>query len=526
MKNIRILRMHPILFAISPILFLFSHNKDQILFRAESILYFAVLSGLFALVLLGLTFLFFREMEKAAIWTSLFVILFFSYGYLYGRVSGFQMVIGNFVFGPHQLLYATCVLSLLLLGYYLYHTRTDLTRFTTFLFLVALFLAARPILDILIFRFSSSQLHPQVSASKDRQPKGSTPDIYYIILDAYPRNDILLEFFGYDNSEFTSYLEGRGFYIASKSTSNYAHSFLSLSPSLNFDYLDHLTDEFGADSKDLSPAFNLVEYNKAAAFLKSEGYKFINIGSGWWLTDYNRYADLNLTRGAIPHFTVTSDEFILTLLQSTALKPFGFVVELVENDIRRKVLNAFDNLAKIPKMPEKTFTFTHIVIPHPGFLFDSDGNPFPRSKLQRELSLFGKDFETYECKNREYFLDQLIFVNKKVRWAVDKILEESETPPIVIIQSDHGPTTILGHPLGWVRPPSEDGLRERLSILNAYYLPDGGKDLYAGISPVNTFRVIFNIYFGTSYQLLPDKSYYSDYSRIYEFLDVSAIVRD
>src|SRR5690606_20870239 len=68
------------------------------------------------------------------------------------------------------------------------------------------------------------------------------PDVYYIILDGYPRADILAERYGYDNSEFLEGLESRGFYIADGSHSNYGQTILSLTSSLNMDYLDTLID--------------------------------------------------------------------------------------------------------------------------------------------------------------------------------------------------------------------------------------------------------------------------------------------
>jgi hypothetical protein len=48
--------------------------------------------------------------------------------------------------------------------------------------------------------------------------------------------------------------------------------------------------------------------------------------------------------------------------------------------------------------------------------------------------------------------------------------------------------------------------------LNAIYFPDKNyKDLYSEMSPVNTFRVIFNNYFGQHLPLLKDSSVFVAY---------------
>ncbi len=50
--------------------------------------------------------------------------------------------------------------------------------------------------------------------------------------------------------------------------------------------------------------------------------------------------------------------------------------------------------------------------------------------------------------------------------------------------------------------------------------------LYDGISPVNSFRVVFNAYFGTKFALLPDRTYaFVKYVRPYDLLDVTEKVR-
>jgi hypothetical protein len=63
----------------------------------------------------------------------------------------------------------------------------------------------------------------------------------------------------------------------------------------------------------------------------------------------------------------------------------------------------------------------------------------------------------------------------------------------------------------WVSP------EDRMKILNAYFLPDGGNaSVYDEITPVNTFRLIFNHYFSGDLKLLEDRSYYSDLKSPFE----------
>ena len=66
---------------------------------------------------------------------------------------------------------------------------------------------------------------------------------------------------------------------------------------------------------------------------------------------------------------------------------------------------------------------------------------------------------------------------------------------------------------------------ERMSILNAYHFPRGGEQfLYDSITPVNTFRVVFNAYLNGTYSYVEDKQYFSTYNRPFVFNDVTEIL--
>jgi len=103
-----------------------------------------------------------------------------------------------------------------------------------------------------------------------------------------------------------------------------------------------------------------------------------------------------------------------------------------------------------------------------------------------------------------------------------KIIDRSENKPVIILQSDHGPASILGHPHKWTRPHSKEGVEERMGILYAYYGPCG-EDLFGEkVTPVNTFRMIFDKYFEAEYGALNSVNYFSDYNYMYEFFDVTS----
>ncbi|MFC1504868.1 sulfatase-like hydrolase/transferase, partial [Spirochaetota bacterium] len=279
------------------------------------------------------------------------------------------------------------------------------------------------------------------------------PDIYYIILDGYGRNDILKKYYGYDNTEFIKSLQDKGFYWASKSHCNYSWSFLSICSSLNFKYLNYLTNTIDINTKNRKIPYEMIKNNNVLKFVKKHGYTYIHFNSTWGGTTGNIYADkeIGYREG------IFNDEFLRVLSYTTVLRIFDYFV--VEKLAEVHLYN-FKMLETIPEMKESTFTFAHIMPPHHPFIFDRNGNIKSKRTVK---SQFTPGRMAAQWKKKDAYIDQLVFVNKKVSTIINTILEKSDIPPIIIIQSDHGPHVL--------EAPKNEYDIARTSILNLFYLP-------------------------------------------------------
>jgi len=492
--------IHPFLFAIYPILFLYSNNLEEVYL---SQIFGPILISLLV-TLLTLVFLIFllKDPHKAALISSLALIIFFSYGHVFGAIENYK--IAGMVIGRNKFLLPASLILFAVASLVGIRSKWDLPRLTKIVnFLVA---------SLILFSLTSignyalehglkiSKTKVQVLAgipTKVTEDSEKLPDIYYIILDGYARASTLKTVHKFDNSEFLNKLKNRGFYVVDKSQSNYSITLDSVTSSLNMRYLDEIA-ELPDEVQKREKAIEMLRNNEVSKFLRGKGYTTLNIGTTWGTTRENPYADAVFA-------SKLRSEFVSILYQTSAL----MVLDRLFNYEADSILYGFEKLKEIPDFSEPTFTFAHIVSPHPPYLFDREGN-----KRQENIKELGRATSWYR---RDKYVDQLIFVNNKVEEAVEVILEKSKTKPIIIIQGDHGTG-----PVGVsTRNPKIEELNERMDNLSTYYLPKGGsKILYETITPVNSFRLIFNYYFGAKFEKLEDKSYFSSYDKYFLFKPV------
>jgi hypothetical protein len=387
-----------------------------------------------------------------------------------------------------------------------------LTPFLNLLFLVAL---AGPVYSTI------HQALPGITADKavaSASEVGSedhpidcsaSPDIYYIILDGYARSDVLQERYGIDNQPFLDYLHGKGFFVADESYSNYMQTIFSVASSLNFEYIDPPSglQQDGAYFK------AWIAHNALRQLLRQCGYRFIINQSGFYFTD-----DLAPDAVLSPWSSLTEFEGLLLAGSPYEILAHRLNFELNPQSFaahRQRIRDSFAGLQEAYRLPGPKLVFAHIVSPHPPFVFDADGleiqPAYPYSMND------GDDFKGTPEEYRDGYPKQVQFVNRQVQQVVDSLLANSETPPVIIIQADHGP----GLGLDW-DSPDNTCLWERTSILNAYYLPGIEADeLYPSISPVNSFRVVLNQYFGTDLPLLADDTYFTSHRLTRQVIDIT-----
>ena len=311
----------------------------------------------------------------------------------------------------------------------------------------------------------------------------SHPDVYYVILDGYARADALATHYGFDNEPFLNALRQRGFIVADQGTSNYPYTYLSLGSSLNERYL---TDDI-AQGVPYQAYLGLIRSATVPQRFRERGYRYDLVRSAWAGTSGSPLADQVL--GPEP---AIGTEFEVALLDGSLLRGLA-----PQPSIADYHLAAFDALETVAGDPGPTFTLAHIVAPHPPYVLDRHGNVILDTAALRG-AWGGAD-------NERGYIEQVRFVNDRLLQAIDRILATSTTRPIIVLQGDHGSWSSRFE--RGVAP--HDVEAERMSILNAYLVPDGVSALlYPEITPVNTFRAIDQGLFGEPVEFLPDERRY------------------
>lgn len=321
------------------------------------------------------------------------------------------------------------------------------------------------------------------------------PDIYLLLFDEYAGNRTLLKTFHYDNGGLDSFLASEDFHILPDSRSNYSATPFSMASMLNLAYLRGIRHPRALAPDDYANIFEPIENNETITFLSAQGYSIVNY-SPFDLAEHPAQAHL-------PFFPTGAALITYRNMADCMVRDFPAIARLAgrlnhpaaagspfENEIDRVYrLNETELTGTMQVSASKDehpkFVYTHVMMPHEPFLFDS---------LMRRRNV--REIRSPVPRLKDY-LGYLPYTNARIRQLITTIKKNTGGKAVILFMSDHGFRY-------W---PDNTPDSVFFKNQNAVYFPDGDySSFYDSMSNVNQFRVVFNKLFHLGLPLLKDSS--------------------
>lgn len=522
--------LHTFLIALYPVLALANENISEIELAGVARTGIAVLM-VAGFILWGLKTL--LGWQRAAVLSTLLLGFLFGFGHIYELLP----------FWPFATVLLVWALGFVCLGLAALRFKpATLWRVAASLNFFSVVLILFPSVSLLqyfltVHPSSSEQQQPAVVVELPAQLE-DLPNIYYIVLDGYGRQDVLQNLYGIDNSEFVNQLRQLGFYVSESSYANYNQTLLSLASSMNMNYLQELFPEVPPSARDRGLLARAIADSRVVKELQSHGYRFAAFNSGYAQTQFPD-ADVYYSSALegqrevgwhmqIAGYDLSLGSFELLFLQTTVLRPFllagtfdvptpSFAVLSKEVlAARRNTEFIFQHLPDIANEDGNFFVFAHILSPHPPFYVGSDGQPFNLTPVCGMCD--GSHFDGSAVEYVTGYANKLRYTNERLLPLLKQLIANSSSPPVIILQSDHGP----GSQLEWDSAELSN-LQERFGIFLAIYFPEGERDngIPPALTPVNLFPMVLDRLFEYSHERLPDRAFFATWDAPFRFTEVS-----
>lgn len=219
-------------------------------------------------------------------------------------------------------------------------------------------------------------------------------------------------------------------------------------------YLPALSKYFAPPNKEIDDLYPFLQQNAVRQALKGLGYKIVGFESGYSpdeFQDADYYfsprADIwnELTTGGLNPFETILMQNSAGLwlydysLTHPAVRPF---FDYTYIDFRNRMLFEMDKLPELPSIPGPKFIFIHLIAPHDPFAFGPNGEVIDR---MTPFTFNGDpEAKTFTDFKRGY-TGEVTYLDQRFLSIVDQILRKSATPPVIILQGDHGiPVSPIG----------------------------------------------------------------------------------
>ncbi|WP_276481962.1 sulfatase-like hydrolase/transferase [Paraflavitalea pollutisoli] len=317
------------------------------------------------------------------------------------------------------------------------------------------------------------------------------PDVYFIVFDGYAGQRSLQEYWDFSNNSMDTFFRKEGFFYARNSSSNYNFTPFSLGSILNMDYHQHPPST--NDLQEFCRGTGSISQSKVIELLISNGYSIVN-NSCFPLPLHDAALDINFT--ANPTSTLLS-QTLPARFSKDVLWNFGMgTSDFIERRLPlsklhlQQIFKAEEQLlhASATEQQGPAFVYTHFLLPHDPYFFDSTGQRTPDSLWFRTEG------------DKAYYLSQLKYCNTLIKKMVHQIKHTGARPRVIILVSDHGYRAL----------EKVDPKQYQYNNLFAIYYPDGEYSaMYDHISTVNTFPLLFNKYFKAKIPLQKDSTIFS-----------------
>ena len=478
------------LFATFPFLLLFQENINEI--HLQDIF----LPIFFSIGIIFIPWIILRKFigsDKSALILSFLIIILMLFAYVRSSLWKINWATGEIEahFLAQNIILIPIFIPIVILGIIFISRKKITSKVTTTMNVVGFVILLSIISQIGIFYLEHNASVDEVKSYFDIEipiiNENQKPNIYVIILDSYPGELRLNDFYNYDNSEYYQQLRERGFYLQTSTFSNYAHTEYSVPSMLNLNYLDSIIKE--KKFQNLLLMKDLSTDSIVADIFRENGYKLFSYG-------VNDYTYLKDGKNLCKEKSILNDA-ILNTFYSTYVPINSIRNFLVMNDSNRadEILCTIDSLKNFnSKVDEPFFIYAHIMFPHRPYIFDSSGNVI--------------DEITENDKIKFAFLDQVKFANKFSIEIIDSI-QNKDPNSVIILTADHSDRIGLG----------DNEIKNYIASMNvmtALSFPGKNPPIQEKITNVNLFRILFNTYFDTEFEILENRIFWYDPHNPYE----------
>ncbi len=368
--------------------------------------------------------------------------------------------------------------------------------------------------------FAADAGNPAWNGTRD----DTRPDIYIVILDKYSRGDHLAANYGLDHRPFEDSLRALGFAVPQEARANYALTKLALTAFLEGRY-PTVPGEGGTRSE-YEALSSRIQSAALWEELRQRGYRVVFFPSTFNATAITAPPALVL-RAPRSSASLWAETWIVNspfagvswvrcgfggCPEEPSATPYP-VEDLASVDWKLRML------ATLPDSAGPIAAFLHLLVPHEPYLFD-DGC------AQRDPWWPLNDLDGDPAVLRQAYASQVRCLDARLLRTVSDLLARSRTPPVILLQGDHGHGFISVDVLRGVtleRDAMSPGqMEERMSTFAAYRMPRAAGVVWDSISPVNVVPLLRHAVFGDSLVRLPDRSYWSPYQRPFDLVDVTA----